>query len=139
MVTSQATEIVAWRSCGTVSYTHLDVYKRQDFDHVERLMQALKGESGTFTLPGNVIAQVSCGYLLFAAAGHEKAVLRAPIARTGAGSVQLEGGGVLRCHYLDRLPGDWRAQAPNRIYLDAQALSGEAYIRTRRPGDRFHM
>jgi len=112
---------------------------QMDFDHVERLMQALKGESGTFTLPGNVIAQVSCGYLLFAAAGHEKAVLRAPIARTGAGSVQLEGGGVMRWHYLEQLPGDWRAQAPDRIYLDAQALSGEVYIRTRRPGDRFHM
>lgn len=112
---------------------------KMDFEHVERLIQALKGEGGTFTLPGNVIAQVSCGYLLFAEAGRERTVLRVPVGRTGAGSVQLEDGGVLRWHYLDRLPGDWRAQAPDRIYLDAQALSGEAYIRTRKPGDRFHM
>ena len=122
-----------------------------NFVHVEDAVRlARDGATGQqATLPQGLMLTVGYERLTLADAGTPASLPDWPLLEPGAAPLPvrvpgetplLDSDWALRAELLDRaaLPAGWQDNAdPWRAYLDAQAVAGGPWLRTRQPGDRF--
>lgn len=115
---------------------------RLGFKHSEAVLQLMTGENGKrIILPGGVECRKENDIFFIHPRREkkEKAAFCYPLTVPGR-TVLPEGRGAVETAWVSRsaVPGDWQKVARGEVFLDREKIALPLFVRTRRPGDRFH-
>lgn len=115
---------------------------RPEFKHSEAVLQLLAGENGKrLILPGGVECRKENNLLYIHPRWEKKEKKAFCYPLTIPGRTVLPGErGMVETAWVSRsaVPEDWQKVSCGEVFLDREKIAFPLFLRTRRPGDRFH-
>jgi len=115
---------------------------RPEFKHSEAVLHLLAGENGKrIILPGEVECKKENNLLFIGPRQEKKKTAAFRYRLTIPGRTVLPGErGLVETAWVPRsaVPEDWQRISCREVFLDREKIVSLLYLRTRRPGDRFH-